>query len=74
MTEEEREDTGYWQIAKKVLLAIWHGIAKACSWYIHLFKGRPWYIKILSTIGSIILFIILYLGAVDIDLFGLFGK
>ena len=74
MTEEEREDTGFWQIAKKVLLAIWHGIAKACSWYIHLFKGRPWYIKILSTIGSIILFIILYLGAVDIDLFGLFGK
>ena len=39
-----------------------------------LFRHRPWYVKILSTICSLLLFIAIYLGAVDIDLFGLFGQ
>ena len=43
-------------------------------WYVHLFKGRPWYVKLLSALASFIVFVILYLCAVDIDLFGLFGK
>jgi penicillin-binding protein 1A len=44
------------------------------KWYARLYKGRPWYIKILSGLVSLILFIILYLGAVDINLFNLFGQ
>ena len=59
---------------KKLFKSIWHGIEHICSWYIHLYKGRPWYVKALSGIISFILFVILYLGAVDINLFGLFGQ
>ena len=57
----------------KGLKAVWKGVRRVLSWYVHLFKGRPWYVKILSGIVSFILFVILYLGAVDINLFGLFG-
>ena len=44
------------------------------SWYIGIFKGRPWYIKTVSTIGSLFVLLLLYLGAVDINIFWLFGK
>ena len=59
---------------KKALAGIWHLLKRAAKWYIHLFKGRPWYIKCLSAVCSIILAIIIYLLAVDFDLFGLFGR
>ena len=59
---------------QSMLKKAWHYIKKPFIWYIHLFKGRPWYIKILSTIVSIILFFFLYLGAVDVNLFFLFGR
>ncbi len=42
--------------------------------YLWLFRGRPWYVKILSAILSLIVALLLYLGAVDINLFGLFGR
>jgi penicillin-binding protein 1A len=42
--------------------------------YASLYKGRPWYIKCLSGIATLIVAFILYLGAVDINLFGLFGR
>ena len=59
---------------KKILSAIYRLAVKPLHWYAGLFRGRPWYVKILSAIGSFIVFIILYLGAVDINLFGLFGR
>ncbi len=59
---------------KNILSTIYSAIAKPFHWYARLFKGRPWYIKILSGILSFVLFVVLYLGAVDIDLFGLFGR
>ena len=43
-------------------------------WYVGCFRNRPWYIKTLSTICTIIVLFLFYLGAVDINLFGLFGK
>ena len=52
----------------------WKGLKTIISWYVHLFKGRPWYVKILSGVVSLIVAILLYLGAVDINFFGLFGK
>jgi penicillin-binding protein 1A len=57
-----------------VLTSLWQGIRKAVNWYIHIFKGRPWYIKIVSTIASLIVFFILYLLAVDCNFLWLFGK
>ena len=61
-------------MTKKILSDTLKLLTKPFHWYACLFKGRPWYIKILSAIGSIVVFIILYLGAVDINFLGLFGK
>ena len=55
------------QWCKQKLAATW-------QWYKHLYKGRPWYIKILSFVISVILAFFLYLGAVDINFLWLFGK
>ena len=44
------------------------------SWYKSIFVGRPWYIKIVSAFGTMIVLFLLYLGAVDVNLFYLFGK
>lgn len=44
------------------------------DWYISLYKGRPWYVKTTAALTSLIVFFFLYLGAVDINLFWLFGK
>lgn len=49
-------------------------LKKVLRWYVHLFKGRRWYVKILSTIVSFIVFTIVYFGMVDINFLGLFGK
>lgn len=46
----------------------------AAVWYKNLFRGRPWYIKIISGTASLIVAFILFLGAVDNNLFWLFGK
>ena len=59
---------------KKIADVVWLCIKKAFQWYIGIYKGRPWYIKLLSATVSFIVVVILYLGAVDINLFGLFGK
>ena len=47
---------------------------KVLRWYVHLFKGRRWYVKILSTIVSFIVLTLVYFGMVDINFLGLFGK
>lgn len=43
-------------------------------WYVRLYKGHPWYIKLFSGIISFFLFILLYLGAVGVNFLWLFGK
>ena len=59
---------------KQIAEYIWLFIKKTIRWYIGIFKGRPWYIKCLSAIATLIVAFFLYLGAVDIDFLGLFGK
>ena len=44
------------------------------KWYIGIFKGRPWYIKILSTLGTLVVVFFLYLIMVDVNFLWLFGK
>ena len=43
-------------------------------WYVGIFKGRPWYIKIVSGVATFIVVFLLYLMAVDINFLWLFGK
>ena len=43
-------------------------------WYKSLYKGRPWYIKTLVGIASVVVAFFLYLGAVDTNILWLFGR
>ncbi len=48
---------------------------KACwQWYKSLFVGRAWYVKLASALASLIVAFLLYLGMVDINFLGLFGR
>ncbi|MBR5699294.1 MAG: penicillin-binding protein [Prevotella sp.] len=48
---------------------------KACwQWYKSLYVGRAWYVKLLSLIASLLVAFLLYLGMVDINFLGLFGR
>ena len=49
-------------------------LKSAVRWYIGIFKGRPWYIKILSSLGTLVVAFFLYLVMVDINFLWLFGK
>ncbi len=43
-------------------------------WYKSLYKGRPWWVKTLVALASLVVAFVLYLVAVDINLLWLFGK
>lgn len=47
---------------------------RAAQWYKGLFKGRPWYIKTLSALGSLVAAFFLYLIMVNFNFLWLFGK
>ena len=53
---------------------IWKTTKGIGKWYIGLYKGRPWWMKTLATIGTLIVAFFLYLGAVDNNVLWLFGK
>lgn len=44
------------------------------KWYKGCYVGRPWYVKSCTVVATLIVVFFLYLGAVDINLFWLFGK
>ena len=52
----------------------WRKIRNFWPWYKHLYYGRAWYTKTLIGIVSFFAFILIYLGAVDINFLWLFGK
>lgn len=52
----------------------WRKLKNLFTWYKGLYRGRPWYIKIISGLVSFIIVFILYLVAVDINFLWLFGK
>ena len=56
--------------AEKLIQAL----KSVARWYKGLFKGRPWYIKILSSLATIVVAFFLYLIMVDINFLWLFGK
>ena len=62
------------QKISEIASRIWQWIKQAWSWYKSLYKGRPWYIKTITIIASLIVAFFLYLGAVDINFLWLFGK
>ena len=52
----------------------WRKVRGFWPWYKGLYKGRAWYTKTLIGIVSFFVFILIYLGAVDINFLWLFGK
>ncbi|MBP3843470.1 MAG: penicillin-binding protein [Prevotella sp.] len=72
--KSQHTSNGFVNILKKIasyctkaLSAVWKGFC----WF---FKGRPWYIKTLSTLLAILLALVFYLLAVDNNFLFLFGK
>jgi len=53
---------------------VWEKNKQFWRWYKSLYIGTPWWKKTIATIVSLCVAFILYLGAVDINLFWLFGK
>lgn len=62
----------------KILSSAWKFICKMSArfwaWYKSIYKVRPWYVKTISVLGTLVVLFMLYLGAVDLNLFWLFGK
>ena len=58
------------KIAEKSIMAL----KGAARWYKGIFKGRPWYIKLLSALGTLVVAFFLYLIMVDVNFLWLFGK
>lgn len=59
---------------KKFGYKLRRGCRNFWTWYKGIFVGRPWYVKTLSALGSLVAFFIIYLIAVDINFLWLFGK
>ena len=61
-----------------LLVRGWHlvrnGWRRFKSWYKGLYRGRPWWAKTLIALATLVVCIILYLIAVDINFLWLFGK
>ena len=49
-------------------------LKKTWKWYKSLYAGKRWYAKTAVAFVSAVAFFIIYLGAVDMNLFWLFGK
>ncbi len=59
---------------KKFLAAIFSYAKRFWNWYKGCYNGRPWYVKTITVLSTLIVMFFLYLGAVDVNLFWLFGK
>lgn len=62
----------------RLLSRLWRAFTGGWSrfkrWYKSLYIGRPWYVKVLSAIATLIVAFFAYLGAVDMNLLWLFGS
>ena len=43
-------------------------------WYKTLYQGRAWYTKTLTALATLLVLLLLYLGMVDVNFLGLFGR
>jgi penicillin-binding protein 1A len=57
-----------------IMSRIWKTIKGCWPWYKGLYKGRPWWMKTIVGLATVVLLFFLYLGAVDNNVLWLFGK
>lgn len=63
-----------WNKIKNILNSCKHKAKVFWKWYKALYKDAPWWKKTIVAVTSLLVLFILYLGAVDLNLFWLFGK
>lgn len=59
---------------KSLLRYIFRMCASFLRWYKALYVGRKWYVKTMAFVSTLVVLFFLYLGAVDVNLFWLFGR
>lgn len=62
------------KIIKRFFAWCWRKITGFFPWYIRLYRGKRWYVKMLVGFLSFIIAAILYFGAIDTNFLWLFGK
>lgn len=62
----ERKRNSGWRKAWRVVTAPWR-------WYAGLYRGKPWWRKLLTALVTFVLIVAAYFGALVVNLFGLFG-
>jgi len=65
--QSENSERKLYSYIFRPFVLVWHGY----RWF---FKGRPWYVKLLSALMTLVLTFVLYLLAVDNNFLWLFGK
>ena len=56
------------------LLSARKQLSRFANWYASLFKNTKWYVKTITVLTTLIALFILYLGAVDVNLFWQIGR
>lgn len=64
----------YIENIKRLLSKVKQILKRFGHWYVHLFKGQPWWYKAIAGIISFVVFVILYFTAVNLNFLWLFGK
>lgn len=64
----------YIENIKRLLSKVKQILKRFGHWYVHRFKGQPWWYKAMAGIISFVVFVILYFTAVNLNFLWLFGK
>ena len=64
----------YIENIKRLLSKVKQLLKRFGHWYVHRFKGQPWWYKAIAGIISFVVFVILYFTAVNLNFLWLFGK
>ena len=64
----------YIENIKQLLSKVKQILKRFGHWYVHRFKGQPWWYKAIAGIISFVVFVILYFTAVNLNFLWLFGK
>ena len=64
----------YIENIKRLLSKVKQILKRFGHWYVHRFKGQPWWYKAIAGIISFVVFVILYFTAVNLNFLCLFGK
>lgn len=66
--------TTCWRVLKTICVKSLNGVRQGWHWYVGLFKGAGWWKRIGLGLLSFVAFVLLYVVAVSLNLFWLFGR